>query len=76
MVPPTAIMGVLSNSLSSTSSSASMLTWAVNGNFLTDSVCVLGFVLLTAHPLLLLAQCSWSILSVKGCDIMALVKLG
>src|SRR6056300_640322 len=42
-----------------------MLTWAANGNFLTDSVCVLGFVLPTAHPLLLLAQFFWSIPSVK-----------
>ena len=43
-----------------------MPTWVVNGNCLTDWVCVLGFVLPTLHPLLLLLQCSWSIPSEAG----------
>ena len=65
MVPPTAIMGVLSNLLSSTSSSASMPTWVVSGNCLIAWVCALGSVLLTPLPSLLLAPSSLSILSVK-----------
>jgi hypothetical protein len=40
----------LSNSLYSTSSSASMPTWVVSGNFPTVWVCVLGSALLTSAP--------------------------
>ena len=53
---------VLSNSWSSTSSSAFTATWVVSGNFLIVSECVLGSVLYSACCA---SQSSWSILSVK-----------
>ena len=62
-------MVVLTNSLYSTSSSVSSLIWDVSGNFLTDSVCALGFALLTLHLLQQRPQFSSSILSVKAVSL-------